>query len=108
MVNGTLEQYCEWIRNTHCVKEVFHQIVQGYARLREAGYCHCNLSLETLVLQIRPKANDPSASSIVVKLTGFEQAVEVGAGPISPSDGNLKGDSSYMAPEVGERTRDET
>ena len=101
MVNGTLEEYCEWIRTTNRVQEVFRQVVQGYARLLQVGYCHCNISLETLALQIGPSA-DPSTPSILVKLTGFEQDVEVGSGPITCNDGNLKGDSSFMAPEVGE------
>lgn len=57
--------------------------------------------------QIRPAAGDPVKPSLVVKLTGFEQAVEAGSELISPSDGNLKGDSSYMAPEVGARVWDE-
>lgn len=106
-VNGTVEQYADWIRTMHCVQPVFAQVVQGYARLRQAGYCHCNLSLETLLLQIRPAAGNPVKPSLVVKLTGFEQAVEAGSELISPSDGNLKGDSSYMAPEVGARVWDE-
>lgn len=101
IVNGDIECYKGWIRMQHLEKEVFSQLVKAYLHVFQCGYYHCNLCTETVLLQLQPNSENPSSPIIVIKLTGFEQAVPVSHHnrPI-PSDGSIRGKPSYMAPEV--------
>ena len=91
----------------HLVQEVFRQVVEGYARLLEAGYYHCNICLESIGVQIQPNRQNPAIPAISVKLMDFEQAVESSNRVIAPRDGNMKGETSFIAPEVGDGERSE-
>ena len=103
IVNGTIEEYGEWIRNMCLVQNIFKQIVRGYANLLKVGYYHCNISSDTVLLQIQSSSQDPSIPEILAKLSGFEQAV-----PVSADGGFVKGEMKvcqelpFAAPEVCE------
>ena len=102
LVNGSLEDYGNWVRTEKLTQTVFQQVVEGYSRLREIGYYHCNLCLENCLLLLQANEEDPRSPLLFIKLTGFEEAVKVqtfSKCPIEPN--NLKGKTSYIAPEVG-------
>lgn len=100
-MNGSAQDCCEWLRNMNLVQEVFRQAVEGYARLLEAGYYHCNICLESMGIQIQPNRQNPAIPAITVKLMDFEQAVEASSNRvIAARDGNMKGGTSFIAPEV--------
>lgn len=101
IVNGNIESYKDWIRTQHLEKEVFSQLVDAYRHILRCGYYHCNLSTETVLLQLQANSSLPSSPVIVIKLAGFEQAVPISTSRFIPIDGTCKGKTSFIAPEVG-------
>lgn len=100
LVNGDVEEYGEWIRMTNEVQNVFKQIIEGYARLVEIGYYHCNLCLENVLLLLQENPDDPNNPLLHIKLTGFEEAVKIFPKTIIHYQDHVKGKTSYIAPEV--------
>ena len=100
-MNGSIADYTDWIRTNGLVRSVFSQIVRAYSYLSRLGYYHCNLSLDVVMLQVRPNAENPQSPLLFVKLTGFEYAISFDRGTDEiVSDGSIHGSPSYMAPEV--------
>lgn len=99
LVNGNAEEYGDWIRTMYSPQRVFSRVVEGYSRLLEIGYYHCNLCLENVLLQLKADATNPNITWVEVKLTGFEEAVPRSQ-PIVPFQDHVKGKTSYAAPEV--------
>ena len=100
IVNGDIECYKDWIRTQHLEKEVFSQLIDAYRHVLRCGYYHCNLSTETVLLQLQANSDNPSSTVIVIKLSGFEQAIPISTSRSISADGACKGNTSFMAPEV--------
>ena len=100
IVNGDIECYKDWIRTQHLEKEVFSQLIDAYQHVLRCGYYHCNLSTETVLLQLQANSDNPSSTVIVIKLSGFEQAIPISTSRSISADGACKGNTSFMAPEV--------
>ena len=99
LVNGNVEEYGDWIRTMNATQEVFRQIVEGYSRLLQIGYYHCNLCLENILLRLQADEVNPDLPRLYIKLSGFEEAVERSQ-PIVHYQDHVKGQTSYAAPEV--------
>lgn len=94
-VDGSVATYAEWIRANHLVQTVFSKLIVAYQDLLSVGYYHGCLSLDSVILQIE---TDP-VPSVVVKLTALEQVISTSK-QIVFVDGSIRGDCSFMAPEV--------
>lgn len=94
-VSGTVATQLEWIRDHRLVRTVFSQLVAAYRELLSIGYYHTSLSLDSVALRIE---TDP-LSSVVVKLTDLEHVVSVAKQKVF-MDGSIRGNCSFMAPEV--------
>lgn len=94
-VDGSVAAYAEWIRANHLIQTVFSQLVVAYQDLLSIGYYHGCLSLDSVVLRVK---TDPMPS-VVVKLTALEQVVSTSKEMVFV-DGSIRGDCSFMAPEV--------
>lgn len=100
-MNGDVEEYGDWIRTMGHVQDVFRQVVDGYCRLLEIGYYHCNLCLENILLLLQANSEDVQKPLLIIKLTGFEEAVRMQSpNTLITYQEHLKGKTSYIAPEV--------
>ena len=93
LVDGDLHDMLGSVRGAHKIVDIFRQIVQGCAYIKQQGYYHCDLSLENVLIKLVPNYQ-VKWNSILQEETLGEILPDLALGKMTPEEFTAKEDES--------------
>ena len=101
LVDGDLHDMLGSVRGAHKIVDIFRQIVQGCAYIKQQGYYHCDLSLENVLIKLVPNYQNAGNTRLIAKLSDFGRVRKRDAdGGCRIRDDEVAGKPYYLAPEA--------
>ena len=101
LVDGDLHDMLGSVRGDHKIVDIFRQIVQGCAYIKQQGYFHCDLSLENVLIKLVPNYQNTGNTRLIAKLSDFGRVRKLADdGSCLIHDDEVAGKPYYLAPEA--------